>query len=297
MRRLAFACLVCTALFPISGFTGDQEAPPGLMKGPDIDPRIVSIFEAIHPTALKGSRWVRIDHGPQGIEWHVDGWLIHQDASSVKVLAANGSSYTFRKPFAGERRPKWEDGGPWDFSADGQTAWEVQSGSFPAFCRSFLEEGIPKRNQGLEPQFAAIEEFLQLEKVVIDGCRYAVWASQAGEYKLAHDLDSLAKLAHKKYVPNSSAEYAKDVYRLIAGKLAIGYRIDAVYAAHEGEKRSDVLATWETLAKIPYHDGRDNAREMVAGYRSLIAEDAAWKEPTPATVAKMTPDQKAAYWM
>ncbi|TMQ31903.1 MAG: hypothetical protein E6K70_21515, partial [Planctomycetota bacterium] len=36
---------------------------------------------------------------------------------------------------------------------------------------------------------------------------------------------------------------------------------------------------------------------MIRGYKTLIAEDRAWVEPDKATLAKMTAEQKAAYWL
>jgi hypothetical protein len=284
----------------------DRPAPAPDPKSPaaatDIDPRLAPIFEVFHPGSVKGKRWVRIEVSSGGWDWKEEGWLIEDGKDSVVVLSAQGTPHTFRKPAPGERRPKREGKrilrGD-DSATEPDTAWDIQSGSFPAFCKQFLKKGIPERKEsdGADGVFRFFADRSEQEAVIIDGCRYAVWARQVGDNDLARNLYALASRAHKKYASTYIAEDAKDLHRLIADKLAADYRTRAISAAHSGAARAEVLKTWEIPASIPYHSERDQARTMVEGYRSLITEDKVWKEPAPEALAKMTSAQKAAYWM
>jgi len=59
----------------------------------------------------------------------------------------------------------------------------------------------------------------------------------------------------------------------------------------------DLKKQWEKIAAIPFHSHRDEARDMIKNYESLIKEDVAWKEPNAKELAKLTTEQKVSYWL
>ncbi len=74
-------------------------------------------------------------------------------------------------------------------------------------------------------------------------------------------------------------------------------RVRAASDANQGVPRPECLRVWEAIAKVRDYGDAKEADRMVAAYKAMIAEDAAWKEPDANALAKMQPAQKVNYWM
>ena len=262
--------------------------------------RLSSVFEAIEPTSVKGKRWVAVDSGPAGWERTVEGWLMEDRPEAVRIWNGYGEGQRLRKPRPGEQQPEAKEGQgltPDESNSEKyQAAWHVRSGDFVALCKERLKKGVPDKEELPE----GVEVFDQgrghLTSIAIEASRYAHWAAQIGEKRLALDLYAMAATAHKKYT-DTYIDSSPELPVFVANKIASACCSGAVQDAHRGAPRADCLRQWEGIVRIPYHDHLDEARRMVAGYKALIAEDAAWKEPAADTLDKMSNEQKTNYWM
>ncbi len=71
----------------------------------------------------------------------------------------------------------------------------------------------------------------------------------------------------------------------------------AIAEASRGAPRKASLAFWERLTQVCQYEQLDYAKQMVKGYKDLISEDSAWKEPSQGDLKQMTVDEKVKYWI
>ena len=118
----------------------------------------------------------------------VEGWLLAEQGDAILVLDGSGTSQRLRKPRTGEQRPALTNGRrtPEEGSASGKSfiAWQIRPGNFVARCQQ-LKKGLEERAMLCTGQNG------QWESSVIGGSRYAHWAAQVGEKRLALDLYTL----------------------------------------------------------------------------------------------------------
>jgi len=263
--------------------------------------KVAAVFDALGLAADKSCRWVAVETGPEGWKWKVEGWMKEEKADEATILDDGGESVTLRRPRPGERRPEvakdqkltLEEA----YSTKYRAAWVIKPADFAAHCEEFLKPKAPKENGGTPGVYAFMVERGEAEKFVINACRYSYWARQTGHETLAIRLHAAASDAHEKYKGRYIAERKGALHEFVADKIASGYRSGAIGSAQRGAPRAEVLKTWHTIAKIPYHRYREEAQEMVRGYVTLIAEDKKWKEPDLKAIAKLTVAENVAYWM
>ena len=249
---------------------------------------------------MKGKRWVIVDSGPAGWNWGPEGWLVEEKPDAIRLVDRYSEVHRLRKPRPGEQQPKLKGTSiPLKVlsSEKYSAAWNIRSGDYIAVCKEVLKHDLPKEHRDREDAFGFVNERSELASVAIDAARYAHWAAQLGEKRLALDLYSLASRAHKKYSTTYIGEEGTSLHQFVADTIASGLASSAIDEAHHGAPRRDMLKTWERIAKIPYHQRRDEARRMVDGYKALIAEDDAWKEPAADALEKMPAEKKIDYWM
>jgi hypothetical protein len=263
--------------------------------------RVPPIFNALVLQDVKAKRWVVVDVGPADWGWTLEGWLVSEKPDAITVLDHDGSVHSLRIPRPGESRPKPKKDEAISLdelsSPKNQVAWNVRAGTYDAFCKKFLEKGLPAEKKDGKGAFTFFDSRHELLGVVVDGCRYGHWAERRGEKRLALQLYSLAQQAHQKYSDTYGAEDAKELHERVANTIAGTYRRGAVHGAHGNAPRLEILAKWEVLLKIPHHQYQTEAKQAVADYKDLIAEDRSWKEPDADARAKLTKEQQVAYWM
>ena len=72
---------------------------------------------------------------------------------------------------------------------------------------------------------------------------------------------------------------------------------DVIGAGDHRTPRKDLQGLWVKLAAKPNHPYRDDAREMLKLYQSLLEEDRTWIEPNAEALANLTTEQLVAYWL
>jgi hypothetical protein len=300
---IAARFLIFFGLVPL--FLFDDLAGSGSLRGERADEdsakfdKLSEIFLAVDGGSVKEKKWVRAETGPSNWKEELEGWLLQDAPKSIQLLDPDGFIHSIPKPRPGEQRPKGKEGNmpfPEYLSIRYAAVWSVPAGDFRGFCKDFVDKGVPdldRKRQGFQVVDAGRSE---LSHHVITACHYACWAEQSGHHDLARLLLRQAEKAHALYRARF-AEGSAVLHLFVAERLASQYRIRAVAAGHGGTARPEVLRAWEAVAKIPHHKYRKEADEMIRGYKALIAEDRAWGEPDKTTLAKMTAEQKAAYWL
>jgi hypothetical protein len=263
--------------------------------------KVSAVFEAVEPTSVNGKQWVVVTTGPAGWSQAVEGWLMEDGPDRVRIL--DYDVQWLRKPRPGEQQPKVKEGQGLTFDelrADKyRVAWSVRPGDFAPHRQALLKRGLSEEKQGDEDEgvFGFVNQRSQRVGVILDAARYGHWAVERGEKQVALELFTLAAQAHQKYARTYVGESPAELPQFVANQIAAGYRSGAIMGAHSGTARPECLRQWEIVARIPYHEYIDEAKRMVAGYKALIAEDAAWKEPLPETLNKMSVEQQTDYWL
>jgi len=263
--------------------------------------KLFVIFQGAGDLGVKGKRWMRAKTGPS--DWNVElqGWLVEETPRSIRLLDDSGIIHSIRKPQPGEQRPK---GKGKDISLEEYFAkrhdavWDLQPSDFSEVCRQFLAKGLPnvdRKEKGFRVMDGGRSE---LSDHAVKACRYACWAEQMTEKDLARKLYAQAVKVHALYTARfAPTDESQTLHEFIANKLASWYRVGAISGGHGGTSRQEILESWEVVAKIPYHKFHEEAQEMIRAYKSLLAEDRGWTEPKPEALARMTSEQKAAYWL
>ncbi|WP_020472645.1 hypothetical protein [Zavarzinella formosa] len=294
---VAGLCLVFLAnREPARGEDGKNKSPQPV----DFE-RLAEVFSPPGTPDVKDKPWVKISVGPAKHESERIGWLVKKGEKEITLLDREGDVYQLRMPMPDEKRPEIKKDEKGQFSladiwnADRSVAWQIEPQDFSVACKKLLDDGPPK-DQENEARFGFVDGRSQL---AVQAARYAHFASQTGRKELAAELYNHARKAHTTY----SDQYVRDderiaeLHRFVGGQLATQLRNNAIYAGHGSLSRKELQKRWETIAAIPHHQYRDEAKEMAKHYQSLIDEDARWVEPTPAMLAKMTVDQRVAYWL
>jgi hypothetical protein len=282
--------------------------PPAKKEEQPVDfERLAEIFAPPGTPSIKGKPWVVVETGPvNSVPWlsNRHGWLIENGAKEILLLDWDGASHNFRKPDAGEIRPRIKeekDGGKlWSDlqNADYSVAWKVHEKDYGAKSKKFLTDGLPKDTEE-KNIFGSVDQRFGLADHVVESVRYAHYAHQFGQKDHAAELYAHAGRAYKEYTSRYGPSLDKKVALpdFVAERIASGYRNGAIYSGHGGTPRKELLKQWEKVAIIPHHPYRNEARGMVKHYQSLLDEDARWVEPDEKALAKLTTDQKVAYWL
>ena len=107
----------------------------------------------------------------------------------------------------------------------------------------------------------------------------------------------LARHRGRTTIVTLGTENIDELHIFVANGIASGRRNGAIFAGHGGTSRKELQKSWEEIAAIPYHQYRDEAKEMARHYQGLLEEDRGWVEPNADALAKMTAEQKVAYWL
>jgi hypothetical protein len=266
--------------------------------------RLAKVFSPPGTPSVKGKAWVAVDTGPANFSSDLRGWLIKDDLKEIILLDWYGELHKLRKPRPNEKRPKTqqENRGRFPVSkiqrADYSVAWKVRLKDFGGEAKRFLADGMPedKEPRGIS---GMVQQRFGLEGHVIEAARFAHFAYQLGHKPQAIQLYAHARKAQMKYAETYIGESDKTcaIHVFVADSLASGHRNGAIYAGHDGTPRQELQKQWEKIAAIPYHQYREEAKAMAKHYQSLLKEDRRWVEPNAKALAKMTIEQKVAYWL
>jgi hypothetical protein len=272
----------------------------------DLD-NLARIFAPRGTPSIQGKTWVAVDTGPANQPFKLQGWLLQEDAKQITLLDWYGEVHRLRKPSAGDMRPSLKDekvyriltgdNGEVDYSV----AWKIEPEEFATKSKKFLAAGLPKEGnrEGVPGAWSMANDRFGLAHHVIEAARHAHFAHQLGQKELAAELYGHAELAYKKYADHYGfgGDKKAKLHEFVAERLASNHRNRAINAGHGATSRKELRKQWEKIASIPFHDFRDEARDMVKHYGSLLMEDAVWKEPDARERAKMTTEQQVSYWL
>ncbi len=232
----------------------------------------------------------------------MEGWLIEDAPKEILLLDWYGEVHTLRKPAPAEKRPKLKeekDGAVlWDSEADHSVAWNVRKEDYNAKSKKFLADGLPQ-DKNEDRIFGFVNRRFGLAYHIVNAARYAHFAHQFGQKDHAEALYSHALKAYKKYADHYLGGFDQSAALpvFVASQIASGYRNWAISSANNGASRKELKTQWEKIARIPYHQYRDEAKAMAKHYKNLLEEDARWTEPDAEKFAKFTTEQKIAYWL
>jgi hypothetical protein len=301
--RLLVSLAVGCAAAPLAAQPKATDRPAKAPVAADFD-RLAQVFAPPGTPSVKDRKWVTIDVGPTNASATRTGWLVKDGPTELSLLDGDGDLLQVRKPGPGEKRPTLptnKDGSiPFGRyrEADRSVAWAVRPDDFAAAAKKFLATGVPEYKEGGPFRDMSRGRFA-LQAHVVDAARLAHFARQAGAAELADKLYAHAAEAYATYQGRYGGGFEKkgELHEFVADRVASSERNGAMWAAHNGAPRADLLKRWERVAAVPDHQYRDEAKEMVEAYRTLIAEDAKWAEPDAEEWAAMTPAQQAEYWV
>ncbi|PQO36514.1 hypothetical protein [Blastopirellula marina] len=247
--------------------------------------------------------WVTVDCCAANHSIKVLGWITQESKGELHLLEWDGTLHRFRRPQEGEQRPELPPGkfggidGEDIETADRSVAWGVTPGDYLARSEERLARGHVKHDYS-EMINSFVLERADHADFILDAARYAHYAHVLGKREHATAWYAAALESKKDYwrhVDDPDSE--KSLIAFVADKRAAGFCYSAISAGHKGESRPKLLQRWRDLAAMPDQMFRDEAREMVALYQDLIAEDEKWREPNAAERAKFTKDQWVDYWL
>jgi hypothetical protein len=276
--RTRLALLTCA---PVLLYLLARPAPePAAGDGPSADPELrelARVFRAADDIDVRRRKWV-VAESRDNPSWSEQGWLTAGQRGVGAVFTASGSP--------------WEFGNP--------TGWAVRDGDFAAFCAAFLAAGAPDPSRSHGPEFTVNSMMLERAACadhILSAARLACWADARARPDLALRLLAHARTARERYAgiiwQSDRGTLLGTVAEVVAGRLRSG----AIYGAHTGTPRPELVRRWQRIAAIPHHRHADEARRVAAHYAGMVAEDRAWREPDPAALAGMAVAQKAEYWL
>lgn len=250
--------------------------------------------------------WVEVETGPANRTRNTQGWLLEERERHVLILDFEGEIHTLRKPAIDEQRPRLpEKDGGFVSSEDIRDAnfsvlWGMTLENFDEKSDEFLKEGAPNEEDIPDNILNSIAVHRsRMKQHIVNAARYAYLAKMQGRDEHAAELYGHAKSNHHEFIRRWVAERAEldDFYWFVAEKEVAGLRNSAVFGAHRGKPRGELLQRWQRVLAIPDHSFRDEAEAMVEGYQQLLTEDGQWQEPTPEQLAKFTTKEQIDYWM
>jgi len=131
--------------------------------------------------------------------------------------------------------------------------------------------------------------------LAVDGLGLALCAYRAfqeGEDRIGFDLLEASKKGVMDW-QEPAKPYPDLLRKVLAGQL----RDLAITSANRGRPRPELVKNWKTVDQLAPQLNGGEAGEMVKLYEALIAEDAAWKDPTPGELAAMPPAKRVAVWI
>jgi len=312
-HRIGLVALAATSLL---GGCAEKKVPVAVLPAPwvirvdDNEPvgdfeRLAEIFGAPGLPSIRGKTWVAVDRGPANRPTELEGWLIKDGAKSVLILDWHGELHTLRRPASDENRPRIKEEKDGEFlwstikEAGCSVAWKIREEDYAAKSKKFLTQGLPE-NGNTDGTFDMVWRGYGFTDHVVAAARFAHFADQLGQKARAADLLAHAHEAYRehkrRYVGSSDREVAIHVF--VADHIALGYRNRAIFGAHYYRMpRKELKKLWERVAELPHHQYRNEAKAMAKHYQALLEEDARWVEPDAKALAKMTTDQKVAYWL
>ncbi len=88
-----------------------------------------------------------------------------------------------------------------------------------------------------------------------------------------------------------------DLEEVVASVLSMELRDAAIDQADKGTSRAVLLAEWKKIAALQSRRWGEEARTIVEGYESLLAEDKGWKDLPDEQVASLAVPAQVDYWM
>lgn len=300
------ALLLWLALVSSSG--ADEPEPKPTAEDLQV---LEEIFALPGGHSIVGKPWVVADTGPENAPYSLQGWILKETNERVLLWEWEGKLHVLRKPGLNETRPRLPeiDGLgvliPEIWLIDRSVVWGYQREDFLERSQAYLAEGQPKeidlKEDDKENLFAGFnrrnQERWDLCDRAVNSARYAHCARLMGEKQHAEALLKDSQVAYERFFGRYLHEERRSYSVFVASHLASGPRFEAIYAAHDGMPRQELLELWERVAAVPYNKYREEGQDMVQHYLSLLDEDAKWDEPTPEKRAEMTVDQQVDYWM
>ncbi len=306
LPRIVQPCCSISLLFGFICFAATADLRSGEANDPQpaVFERLAEVFTPPGTPDIKGKPWVVVDTGPANCPSELSGWLIEDRAQGIVLLDWYGELHKLRKPATAERRPaiKEEKDGGFLLStiqaADHSVAWKIRAEDYAAKSKKFLADGLP-RDKDIKDVFGMVNQRFGLAGHVVGAARYAQFAYRLGQKEHAAELYAHARKAQEEYANRYLGGFEKPapLYVFVADQIASSRSNGAVYSAHNGTPRKELLKEWEQIAAIPHHTHRDEAKAMVKHYQSLLEEDARSVEPEAGGVAKLTTEKKVAYWL
>jgi hypothetical protein len=224
------------------------------------------------------------------------GWILEESEHAITLLTtALGVKHHSKRQGLPKDWAKFEAAHPAARPLPGK--WMARP--FREYCRKFLETGArdyhdtgPDRIlDGLEHVAAGGLDH------PIEAVLFAHWALVRGETETAKSLLELADRSAD--IWNQRHRGASlDIRSIVRGALATNLRWQAIRAANAGEDRARLFGRWQRLrCLLAGADPQPEADEMLALYRRMVEEDAAWTEPTEKERAEMSHADLAAYWV
>lgn len=268
------------------------------------------MFEAFGMPDVSGRKWVRFNPGwatlsegeaGRELKFHYDeGWLLEAGDKQVKFLRSAMAEVTIDLPAPlPESWAEFKDRHPKEEPLPGE--WRERD--FDAACRAILDPEWHDRMLAKDDEEGGWEFDRLTEGALrweVEPALYAYWALQRGKL---HVADRLVRAALAACTPApredqpapTAEELAAEAREMVISVISTRLRWQAIWEADGGTDRAAILRHWEAIAAFPEHKGTPEALRCVRGYRSLIAEDAAWKEPVEAK--GLAPWKQAELWM
>jgi hypothetical protein len=235
-----------------------------------------TIFDVEHGTRIAGRPWIEATVVDMFGKRRLHGFLLAETPSQLRILDSDGKTQWFRRAgpdedvYTASRMPQ-------------TTVMTMDRIDFAKHCRAVAKEADEER--GRFPQLA------YRSTSAVSFARLACWATERGDLALANEMIESADsaLRPKDMKPDS------DLRTATVAAVTASLKERAQSLAIADADRSEMLAVWEGIASIGSREAAAEAAKMVEHYRSLIAEDKAWREPAGLDPSKLPPEQRIAY--
>lgn len=298
MFRFPIALLLGLLLYSSIGQAQAPQVPPEPRQVEAVQRQVSGIFYALGLRAGKEAPWVIVEIGPAGPLWNIHGWLVVDTPEQMLIFQDHGAFVVLRRPRAGEARPRHDDQNYLNtkkpLGQEPEIAWSVRAGNHEQACKRLLSMGLPKLNEFGNYDY---NTEAQLEHCLVGGCLHGFQAMRQGQAGLSQKLFALAFKAERILTRPQPGDKPEELDQQILNKVARAMGGSAEGYANGGLPRPGLLRLWEYIARLPMNKGTKNARGLVDGYKSLIAEDQNWKEPSSGKLATMSVQEKIDYWM
>lgn len=304
MKRLSVTRFVFTVAICLTSIPSTQGKEP---SGTDeIDAKIEQLAILYAPADtpnIAEKPYVEIDTGPANYSRSKNGWLIEQDEQQLLLLDWGGEFHRLKKAATQERPliPQDENG---VFLSDLEKAdfsivWGIELRDLKQEIEDYLKETKAEQvEQEPKDVWEMSAQRYKAEDEVAKAAHFAFVAHVHGYKQEARELYRYAEKSQEHLRGTwVGAGYADTLQAHLIKNKARSLRIRAVFGAHNGDPRGEVLKLWQRLLALPKNEFKEEAELMVEGYTQLIDEDTRWTEPTEEERKQFSRDQKFDYWL